>query len=73
MEHFVNGYQTNCEIFLFQVSSVQPKAHTWVFPVHNMRALVTGGAGFIGSHLIDCLVARGDTIVALDNLSSGKL
>lgn len=38
-----------------------------------MRALVTGGAGFIGSHLIDCLVARGDTIVALDNLSSGKL
>lgn len=38
-----------------------------------MRALVTGGAGFIGSHLIDRLVARGDTVVALDNLSSGKL
>ena len=38
-----------------------------------MRALVTGGAGFIGSHLIDRLVARGDTVVALDNLSSGQL
>lgn len=38
-----------------------------------MRALVTGGAGFIGSHLIDQLVARGDTVTVLDNLSSGKL
>lgn len=36
-----------------------------------MRALVTGGAGFIGSHLIDRLVARGDHVVVLDNLSSG--
>jgi UDP-glucose 4-epimerase len=38
-----------------------------------MRALVTGGAGFIGSHLIDRLVARGDQVVVLDNLSSGHL
>jgi len=38
-----------------------------------MRALVTGGAGFIGSHLIDRLVARGDEVVVLDNLSSGQL
>ncbi len=38
-----------------------------------MRALVTGGAGFIGSHLIDRLVSRGDEVVVLDNLSSGKL
>ncbi len=37
-----------------------------------MRALVTGGAGFIGSHLIDRLVDRGDEVVVLDNLSSGK-
>lgn len=36
-----------------------------------MRALVTGGAGFIGSHLIDRLVERGDSVVVLDNLSSG--
>ena len=37
-----------------------------------MRSLVTGGAGFIGSHLIDRLVKRGDEVIVLDNLSSGK-
>jgi UDP-glucose 4-epimerase len=37
-----------------------------------MRALVTGGAGFIGSHLVDALVARGDEVVVVDNLSSGR-
>ena len=35
--------------------------------------LVTGGAGFIGSHLCDALVARGDTIRVLDDLSTGHL
>src|SRR5690349_14206946 len=38
----------------------------------GMRALVTGGAGFLGSHLCDLLVARGDHVVCLDNLSSGR-
>jgi len=33
---------------------------------------VTGGAGFIGSHVVDALVARGDEVVVLDNLSSGR-
>ena len=37
-----------------------------------MRALVTGGAGFIGSHLVDALVARGDEVLVLDDLSTGK-
>lgn len=37
------------------------------------RYLVTGGAGFIGSHLVDALLARGDHVVALDNLSTGHL
>ena len=37
-----------------------------------MRAIVTGGAGFIGSHVVDLLVARGDDVVALDDLSRGK-
>jgi UDP-glucose 4-epimerase len=37
-----------------------------------MRALVTGGAGFIGSHLVDALVARGDEVTVLDDLSSGR-
>lgn len=36
-----------------------------------MRYLVTGGAGFIGSHLTESLLARGDAVVALDNLSTG--
>lgn len=38
-----------------------------------MRALVIGGAGFIGSHLVDALVTRGDQVVAFDNLSNGKI
>ena len=37
-----------------------------------MRVLVTGGAGFIGSNLVDALVARGDEVVVLDDLSTGK-
>ncbi|GAA2084188.1 NAD-dependent epimerase/dehydratase family protein [Actinomadura alba] len=37
------------------------------------KYLVTGGAGFIGSHLIDALLARGDSVIALDNLSTGQL
>jgi UDP-glucose 4-epimerase len=36
------------------------------------HALVTGGAGFIGSHLVDALVHRGCTVTVLDNLSSGR-
>ncbi len=36
------------------------------------RALVTGGAGFIGSHLVDALVQRGDAVLIVDNLITGK-
>lgn len=38
-----------------------------------MKALVTGGAGFIGSHLAEALCRRGDNVVVLDDLSSGKI
>lgn len=38
-----------------------------------MRVLITGGAGFIGSHLAHALAARGDQVVVLDDLSSGHL
>ena len=37
-----------------------------------MKAVVTGGAGFIGSNLVDALVARGDEVVVIDDLSCGK-
>ncbi len=38
-----------------------------------MRVLVTGGAGYIGSHLADALIKRGDEVLVVDNLSTGKI
>ncbi len=38
-----------------------------------MRVLVTGGAGYIGSHLVDALLKRGDEVLVVDNLSTGKI
>jgi len=38
-----------------------------------MKILVTGGAGFIGSHIVEYLVERGDDVTILDNLHSGKM
>ena len=38
-----------------------------------MRTLVTGGAGFIGSNIVDALLARGDEVAVIDDLSSGRI
>jgi UDP-glucose 4-epimerase len=38
-----------------------------------MKILVTGGAGFIGSHIVEYLIQRGDDVVVLDDLSNGKM
>jgi UDP-glucose 4-epimerase len=39
----------------------------------RLTYLVTGGSGFIGSHLVEALLARGDSVIALDNLSTGRI
>ena len=39
----------------------------------NMTYLITGGAGFIGSHLCDLLLADGQRVLAIDDLSTGRL
>ena len=39
----------------------------------HKTVLVTGGAGFLGSHLCDALIKRGDRVTCIDNISTGKL
>jgi nucleoside-diphosphate-sugar epimerase len=39
----------------------------------TLAYLVTGGSGFIGSHLVEALLARGDSVMVLDNLSTGRI
>ena len=56
------------------MSETEPKHHHPTPGPHQGRrcALVTGGAGFIGSHLVDRLLARGDAVTVVDNLSTGN-
>lgn len=38
----------------------------------KLRVLVTGGAGFVGSHLVDRLIERGDSVIVVDNFFTGR-
>ena len=49
------------------MASTGPDRREWA-----MKYLVTGGAGFIGSNIAEALVRRGDSVVVLDNFSTGK-
>src|SRR5260370_32252909 len=44
----------------------------WWMAGESRRVLITGGAGFIGSHLADALITRGFRVQILDNLSTGR-
>jgi UDP-glucose 4-epimerase len=46
--------------------------HDLSHPAAGRRVLITGGSGFIGSHLVDALVARGDHVIVVDDLSTGR-
>ncbi len=50
-----------------RVKSHEPRGGTY------LRAVVTGGAGFLGSHLCDYLIDRGWDVLAIDNLATGAL
>jgi dTDP-glucose 4,6-dehydratase len=52
---------------------VTPALKRWILGKTSMRVLVTGGAGFIGSHLCDALLAEGHDVVCVDNLLTGSL
>jgi hypothetical protein len=51
----------------------RPPAHARGRGGAPVKALITGGAGFLGSHLAEALIARGDTVYVLDNLSTGSI
>src|SRR5262245_29021806 len=52
------------------MTTIRPRfLHSWLW---MKRILVTGGAGFVGSSVVDALRSRGDDVVALDDLSTGS-
>ncbi|KAF7818203.1 UDP-glucuronic acid decarboxylase 2-like [Senna tora] len=69
----------------FQHDSISTKSLPYRMPIHTqlgkvplgiqrkgLRIVVTGGAGFVGSHLVDRLIARGDSVIVVDNFFTGR-
>ena len=72
------GSEDDEEASVFWASGFRPRT-TYFYRLDrgtsklNMRVLITGVAGFLGSHLADALLAEGNAIVGVDNLSTGSL
>ncbi len=49
-----------------------PNPHSQLFPNSLSRNLITGGAGFVGSHLVDRLMEAGEEVICLDNDFTGR-
>src|SRR4029079_19369269 len=65
------GEQRRLRALAGAVESLERHEHART-TIRSVRAVVTGGAGFSGSNLVDSLLARGDDVTVVDNLSSGK-
>ena len=59
--------------YLYRLNPTDEMTSTTEGMGSSMTVLVTGGAGFIGSHFVEALLAEGEDVVAIDNLSSGSL
>ena len=59
-------------VFVANIGNIMQHEKVNISSRKNMRILVTGGAGFIGSHLIDRLMNDGHEVICLDNFYTGK-
>jgi hypothetical protein len=74
VEHGFSYYSVGRSAAVMEdAAQVQPKKESSPEFMPTRHALVTGGAGFLGSHLCDALLGEGYAVVAFDNLLTGRL